>query len=250
MLNKKADFLSLELGVSENLLPIINTNLINCIIIQSKERLEYLFKLSHFKVFYIQNAPIYKELVQPGLKKGLLYGGTAWDAFGFYHCLNYIKAFKEEILTVQGAVPKNDENKINTEYKNLLITKRLIINDTYIENKNVVNYFSQFEIGFCFYNFDLEWINHFNYKSAPSGKLFKYLAAGVPVVANNIIGFAFVTELKCGVLINDLSEEKIREAIQKIRNNYAVFAANAIFAAKHFSFDKMVQPYLDFVKEH
>jgi glycosyltransferase involved in cell wall biosynthesis len=249
LLNIKADFLSLELGASEKLLPLINTSLINCIIIQTKERLEYLFKNKNIKTFFIQNAPIFKQVDQPAIKKGLLYGGTAWDPFGFYHCLNYIRVFKEETLTVQGAVPKEDEKKINNAYKDLVNEKRLIISNTYIENDKVVNYFAQFEIGFCFYNFDLDWINHFNYKSAPSGKLFKYLTAGVPVVAVDIIGFAFVTELKCGVLIKDLSVEKIREAIQQIRNDYAFFAANAISAAKHFSFDKMVQPYIDFVKE-
>jgi glycosyltransferase involved in cell wall biosynthesis len=248
MLNRQVDFLSLELGSSEKLLPEIDTSLINCVIIQSKERLEYLFKNTRFKTFYIQNAPIFKPVQQPAEKKGLLYGGTAWDPFGFYHCLNYLRAHPDETLTVQGAVPKADEKRIHTEYKDLLHKKRLTINSAYIENDKVVDYFSGFEIGFCFYNFQLDWINHFNYKSAPSGKLFKYLAAGVPVVAVDIIGFAFVTELKCGVLIKDLQEESIRKAVMEIRNNYATFTANAIAAAQHFSFDKMAAPYIGFVK--
>jgi glycosyltransferase involved in cell wall biosynthesis len=248
LLKQEVDFLSLEIGMNERLLPFIDPNLINCVITQSKERLEYLFPEQSLKTFYIQNAPIYKEVNIPVHKKGLLYGGTAWDPFGFYHCLNYLNAYKDETLTVQGSVPKADENKIHKEYKNLLDEKRLIINGSYIENDEVVNYFCQFEIGFCFYNFELEWINHFNYRSAPSGKLFKYLAAGVPVVAIDIVGFAFVKELKCGVLIPDLSPEKIREAILEIRNAYSAFAANTIAAAKHFSFEKMARPYIDFVK--
>ena len=249
LLKQQVDFLSLEIGMNEKLLPYIDTRLINSVIIQSKERLDYLFPGQSFKTFYIQNAPVYKEVSIPSEKKGLLYGGTAWNPFGFYHCLDYLKAYKEETLTVQGAVPKADENKIHKLYKTLLNENRLIINDSYIENDEVVNYFSQFEIGFCFYNFELDWVNHFNYKSAPSGKLFKYLAAAVPVVAVDIVGFAFVKDLKCGVLVPDLSPDKIREAILEIRNNYATFAANAISAAKHFSFDKMAQPYIDFVKE-
>lgn len=249
MLNIPVDFLSLELGLSEQLLPQVKTRLINCIIIQTKERLNYLFKGELFRTFYIQNAPIFKSIDSPAVKKGLLYGGTAWDPFGFYYCLDYLKIYKDEILTVQGAVPPADEKRINREYGELLSEKRLIIPGQYLENEKVVDYFSQFEIGFCFYNFELEWVNHFNYKSAPSGKLFKYLAAGVPVVAVDIIGFAFVNEYKCGVLIKDLSPEKIREAIVEIRNNYDEYVANAINAAKYFSFDKMVKPYIDFVKE-
>ncbi len=250
MLDISADFLSLELGASEKLFPLIKFSLVNCIIIQSKERFEYLFNTTPLKTFYIQNAPVFKEVARPAVKKGLLYGGTAWDPFGFYHCLNYIKAYKEETLTVQGAVPNTDEKRINSEYKDLITEKRLMIPKQYIENDHVVDYFSQFEIGFCFYNFELDWVNHFNYKSAPSGKLFKYLAAGVPVVAVDIIGFAFVTEFKCGVLVKDLSPARIREAITQIRNDYERYAANATAAAKYFSFDKMVQPYLDFVNAH
>jgi glycosyltransferase involved in cell wall biosynthesis len=249
MLNMPVDFLSLELGLSEKLLPLVNTRLINCIIIQSKERHDYLFKATSLKTFYIQNAPIYKALAVPSVKKGLLYGGTAWDPFGFYHCLNYIRAYKEETLTVQGALPPGDEKRINKEYKELLSEKRLILSTNYINNEEVVNYFAAFEIGFCFYNFDIAWVNHFNYKSAPSGKLFKYLAGGVPVVAVDISGFAFVNEFKCGVLVKNLNPATIREAILRIRNDYDSYVANAITAAKHFSFDTMVQPYADFVQK-
>ena len=149
---------------------------------------------------------------------------------------------------MNGAVPAPDRKKINNSYKDLLTGGRLIINEEYIENDDLVKYFSQFEIGFCFYNFQVKWINHFNYKSAPSGKLFKYLAAGVPVVCSDIIGFKFVTEFKCGVLIDDLDPEKINEAIKQIRNNYDEYAENAVTAAKHFSFDKAVKPYLDFIR--
>ncbi len=250
LLKQRVDFISLEIGTGENLLPLIDTTLINCVIIQSKERLDYLFKHKMFKVFFIQNAPVFKEVNIIAGRKGLLYGGTAWDPFGLYHCLNYLRIFKNETLTINGAVPAFDRKKINELYKDLLAENRLIINEKYIENVELVNYFSQFEIGFCFYNFEIKWINHFNYKSAPSGKLFKYLAAGVPVVCSDIIGFNFVNQFKCGVLISHLKPEKINEAIQIIRNNYAEYVANAITAAKHFSFDKAVMPYLEFIKNN
>ncbi len=248
LFNKTADFVSLELGPGENLLPLINTKLINCVIIQSKERLDYLFPHQHLKTFYIQNAPVYKEVNIPPVKKGLLYGGTAWDPFGFYHCLAYLRQYKEETLTVQGAVPLADRKKISTAYHDLLEEQRLIINESYIDNDEVVNYFTRFEIGICFYNFEIEWINHFNYLSAPSGKVFKYLAAGLPVLAVDIPGFQFINEFKCGALVKNLEAKTIHAAIVQIRSNYETYSANALRAAKHFSFDKAVKPYLDFVR--
>lgn len=248
LFNKTADFISLELGPGENLLQLINTKLINCVIIQSKERLAYLFPQQRLKTFYIQNAPVYKEIRIPPVKKGLLFGGTAWEPFGFYYCLNYLREYTAETLTIQGAVPLADRKRISRAYKDLLDEQRLIINESYIDNDEVVNYFTRFELGICFYNFEIDWINHFNYLTAPSGKVFKYLAAGLPVLAVDIPGFTFINEFECGALVKNLEAKTIREAIVQIRSNYETYSTNAILAAKHFSFDKAVQPYLDFVR--
>ena len=246
-----ADFISLELGIGEDLLPLINRKLIDCVISQSKERLNYLFKnIDGHKIFIIPNSPVFKkQLLYEGEKKGLLYGGTAWDPFGFYHCLEYLRKYKDTPLTVQGALPGEEREKISTEYNELISEGLLHLNDNYLSNDEVVNYFSQFEIGICFYNFDIEWIRHFNYQSAPSGKMFKYLAAGVPVLAIKIIGFKFIEEMNCGVLIDDLKPESIRVGIEKIRSRYDYYRANTQIAAARYSFDKAVKPYIDYVKE-
>src|SRR5580698_468100 len=44
ILKTPTDFLSLELCVDEQHLPLVDTHYMNCVIIQSKERYEYLFK--------------------------------------------------------------------------------------------------------------------------------------------------------------------------------------------------------------
>lgn len=247
IMNRRTDFVSLELKIGEEFLPFINKKLIDCVIIQTEERFAYLFKEASLKKFFIQNAPVYKEIVWPADKSGLLYGGTAWDPFGFYHCLEYLKKYKDLPLTVQGAIPDEDKKKLAEKYGSLISEKRLVINDHYFKNEEVVDFFSHFKIGICFYNFQVEWIRHFNYQSAPSGKIFKYLAAGVPVLAINIVGFKFVEEMQCGVLINSLEADEIRRGIDKIISNYSFYEANTKNAAIHFSFDKAVKPYLDYV---
>ena len=249
LMNRQVDFVSLELLIGEKFLPFINKKIINCVITQTEERFNYLFKTSNLKKFFIQNSPVYKEIQIPQNKSGLLYGGTAWNPFGFYHCLEYLKKYNDLPLTVQGAVPEEDRKKVLEEYALLVSKKLLIINDNYFKNEEVVNYFSHFKIGICFYNFDVEWIRHFNYQSAPSGKIFKYLAAGVPVLAIDIVGFKFVKEFNCGVLIKNLDVESIRNGVEKILENYQSYEANTKKAAMHFSFDKAVQPYLDYVNE-
>jgi hypothetical protein len=69
----------------------------------------------------------------------------------------------------------------------------------------------------------------------------------VPVLAINIIGFKFIEERQCGVLINSLEPDEIRRGIEKIMGNYWFYETNTKLAAVHFSFDKAVKPYLDYV---
>lgn len=250
MLHKRVDFLSLELTRDEHLWPAINKSIIDCVIIQSIERFEYLFKQEKIKTFLIQNAPDYKDLDLdiPG-RRHLIYAGSALDAFGFYHTLRYLKSFPDETMVVQGAVLPHEKTRIENEFPELLSEKRLLINTKYLDNNDVVNFIADFEIGFCFYNFEDPMVknNYFNYYSAPSGKMFKYLAAGVPVVAINILGFHFVNKYDCGILVDDMNAQTIREAIMKIRANYNYYVANAISAAKDFSFNTSLQPYLEFI---
>jgi len=251
LLKLRVDFLSLELCEHEELLPLADTGIIDCVIIQSPERYHYLFKDHRFTTFYVQNSPNYREFKIGNNRKGLVYAGGAYNVLGFYNCLNYIKKYPDEKLTVQGAVLSEDKKRIHTEYASLLAEDRLVINNVYLDNDDVVEYISKFEIGFCFYNFDEPSIqrNYFNYVSAPSGKMFKYLAAGVPVVASNILGFRFVEEFQCGILIDGLAEDDIRKAISVIRGNYAFYVENAIRAARHYSFDKALLPYLDYIEQ-
>ena len=250
VLDIHTDFLSLELSIGEKLIPFVNKKTIDCVITQSKERFEYLLGDFKVKTFIIPNAPNYIENKTASTKYGLLYGGSAWDPFGFYNCLAYLRLYNDTPLTVQGAYPYGELEKIKTEYNDLIEQKLLILNEGFLKNEEVVNYFSNFEIGICFYNFEYEWIRHFNYHSAPSGKVFKYLAAGVPVIAIDILGFKFIEEMECGVLIPDLKPESIKAGIDKIRSNYALYAANTTIAARYFSFDKAVQPYINYIKEN
>jgi len=251
MLGKKVDFLSLEIGKDLNLWPMINKDMINCVITQSIERYKFLFNDEKHTVFYVQNAPIYIEKEIFKNKKGLIYTGGANNRFGFFHCLDYVKKYSDEILTFQGAILKEDEKRVESEYANILNNGQLVVNRDYIENDGMTDFLSRFEIGFCFYNFDDEFIkkNAFNYQSAPSGKMFKYLAAGVPVVCSDIIGFKFVEEFKCGVLVPNLSEDEIRKAVLRIRADYNAYVENTVKAAKHFSFDNSVSHYLEYINK-
>lgn len=249
LLNLNVEFLSLEISENDLFYNKCNKLNINSVIIQTVERFQYLFKDKPLKTFLIQNAPVYQRFIDKPVRRGLIYCGTAWNPFGFYHCLEFIKTFSEYSLTVKGAVLEPDLIKIKTKYSEILSNKQLSIDDSYLDDAEVVNYLRQFKIGFCFYNFEIDWVDTFNYHSAPSGKMFKYLAAGVPVVGIDVSGLHPIKEFDCGVLIKDLSPQSIKKAIDKIESNFEYYSNNCLKAAEHYSFDKATKPFIDYLLE-
>ena len=250
ILKKEVEFLSLEIDENDEFYKRCSFENIDSVVIQTKERYEHLFDDRKLKTFFVQNAPVYQDasIINNHSRKGLIYCGTAWNAFGFYHCLNFLEQFPEYTLNVKGALLDDDRTTVETKYQNLLSNKRVMVDDAYLDEKQLTNYLRRFRIGFCFYNFEVEWVNKFNYYSAPSGKMFKYLAAGVPVVGQNILGLNPVKEFDCGVLIEDLTPDSIKRAIDKIENNFDYYSSNCLAAAKHYSFDKMTKPFVEYLK--
>ena len=77
--------------------------------------------------------------------------------------------------------------------------------------------------------------------------MFAYLAAGVPVIGNNLEGLKMIEDFEAGILINDFEPETILHAITKIKSNYDFYKQNCIKAAKHYSFDNTVKPFITFL---
>lgn len=248
LLGRKVEFLSLEIVPNDPFYEACDLKNINSVIIQTQERYEHLFGDRRFKTFIIQNAPIYSVAKNTTERSGLVYCGTAWDRFGFYHCLEFIRKFPEFSLNVRGALLSDDKKRVERDYRELLASERLIIDSEYLEDDEVIEYLRQFRIGFSFYNFEVPAINHFNYHSAPSGKMFKYFAAGVPVIALDTVGSKPVTEFDCGVLIKDLTPDSIKEAIDKVEDNFEYYSNASIKAAEHYSLDKMAKPFVDYLR--
>lgn len=241
-------FLSLELS-DIKFLNKIKTNNIKTVIIQREDRLKYLFG-DHFKrdVFYIQNAPKFRDFTPLyKKKKQIIFSGFASKGFGIYICLNFIKANPDYTLTINGIIENSVMENIIIHYYNFVVNNNIIIETQYIPDKQMNEYLSQFSMGFCFYDFRYDYINNFNYQTAPSGKLFKYLAAGLPVIGSDIPGLDVIKDFNCGVLIGDYSTESILKGIRYIEDNYDELVSNCYKVAKKFDFEKAVFKYLDYL---
>ena len=152
-------------------------------------------------------------------------------------------------LTIKGVIYKNSvKTAILSRYSRLIDQGKVVLDETYTNQDNIVKYLTPFSIGFCFYDFNLISKNDFNYLSSPSGKLFNYYAAGVPVIGTDVPGLSSVHEFKTGILIKELSVDCILTAIKRIINNYEEFSRNCIRAARHFDFAEAAASYKEFLQ--
>lgn len=249
----KGHFVSLEIDQNNPFYQSIDPQKISSVIIQTEDRYQYLFPQQKLTRFLVQNAPIYQPLRErPFERKGLIFCGTALPEFGIYYCLNFLAEYPEFILTIRGGIRNAVKSKIQTDYGYLIEEKRLILDETYLERDELAEYLSQFLIGFCFYDLEIlsQYYDVFNYITVPSGKLFNYYGAGVPVVGSDLPGLSSVKEFETGVLINDFSPRSIKQAIDAISRDQARLSENCFKAAEYYSFDKALKPFEDFLLEH
>ena len=248
-LQKKSSFLSLELNDNEiPILKSINPSLIKAVVIQTQNRYNHIFGNQKHVTFFIQNAPVYKELAPcKKINNSIIFNGTATPWFGLYHALNFVKKYPDYSITFKGAISNTDSENVQLNYTYLVNNKKINFNKKYVESCDMLAFMAQYEIGFCFYDLSYPNMNTYNYRSAPSGKMFAYLAAGVPIVANNLEGLKIIEDFEAGILVNDFKPETIFEAINKIKTNYDFYNQNCIRAAKHYSFDTAVKPFTNFL---
>jgi glycosyltransferase involved in cell wall biosynthesis len=241
-------FLSLEIDNNTN--PNyrkVDKNKIRSVFVQSMMRYNYLFPGTELKKFIVQNAPVYKAHKQTQNKrKDFIWAGAIDRRLAVLECIEFFNHYRQYKLVMKGGGDQKTRNIIDTRYKHLLDEEIIIFNQEYLEAESFLDFLSSFKIAFCFYSWELIAAS-FNYQSAPSGKLFAYLAAGTPVIACNIPGFDFLQEFGAGVLVDDYEPATIKAAIQKIENNYEAYSNACYKAAEYYSFDKHVHSYIHFL---
>jgi hypothetical protein len=243
----KSHFLSLEIRSKEPFLRKIRTELIQSVLIQNKERYDFLFPERKPKVFFIQNSPVFREdMITHYERKDLIWAGSILKRFAVFDCIKFIQVHQEYKLILRGGAEAKILKHIHNNYGDLLSSGNIVLHKEYLELGDFIDYLSHFRIGFCFYSWDIINTN-INYQTAPSGKLFMYLAAGVPVIACDIPGFKFVKEFGAGVLINDYEPNTIYRAVKEIEGGYQKYQSACYEAAKFFSFDKRVKPFIEFI---
>lgn len=251
---KSAHVFSLEIFEKDKYKNACVVTKIESVITQSQDRYDFLFPKHNVPVFYVQNSPYYIAIDESSYekreKKKLVFCGSAMPFFGIFSCLEFISDHPEYSLTVKGAVPSFVQKVIQEHFAYLITEKRLIIDSAYLGPEALNVFLDHYYIGFVFYDlYRFEFVNSFNYKTVPSGKLSQYYNAGVPVIANNLKGLKSIKDYHAGVLIDNLSSKNILEAINQIESNYTYYAKGAKQASVDFDYKKGITPFIDFLTQ-
>lgn len=109
------------------------------------------------------------------------------------------------------------------------------------------DYVSRFAVGLIWYSPLREDEEHY-YIGLSSGKMFKHLSLGQPIIAVDCLGVTeTVNRYKLGVVINNISE--LPEAYKTIMENYAYYQENVIKTYRRkFDFKKRIKPFLECIE--
>ena len=254
----RCHFLSME--IKKNIFfRLSRSDRIDSLAIQTAERSAFLFRRPLANTFLIPNSPVIDKS-NPSNSPGrsfngkIIFFGNIHPNHGLYTCLDtieqYQRKFKDEgiSLTIKGIITKPSIlNRILKRYQRLLDEKLIFLDETYESQDQIIAYLAKFSIGICFYDFNLISRKDFNYLSCPSGKLFNYFAAGVPVIGTDILGLKPVKDHRAGVLLKDLTVESIQQAIEDVSRNFAEYRKNAFSAAEAYDFNNALISYKNFL---
>lgn len=250
---KKIHFVSLEISIHDIFYQklVKDVSKIESVIIQSEERLKLLnlpLKIGQ-RIFIVQNAPIYDNegAHNRGFNNKMVYFGSGNLAMGIRYLFEYFSCYKNYSLMFKGLF---DINFINRNFQNITAQANIQFDSSYTSIKDIQKYLSDYSIGLCFYDFDyVADFDRQNMLHGPSGKIFSYFTAGLPVIALNIPGFKIVKEYEAGILLEKPTPENIHSAIERIKSNYCSYSENSRRAAKDCCFRKAFLPFIEYVSD-
>jgi glycosyltransferase involved in cell wall biosynthesis len=249
-----AHFLSLELN-RDSFFRSCRRDRVLSVAIQSEERASFLFSDPQPRLFLLPNAPILPEafpgsLMNKKFNARLIYLGVILPTHGIYPCMDAMEriASTGATLTIKGVLYKDRVRRtLLSRYRHLFDRGAVVLDQEYLPQDDLLSFLSGFSAGFCFYDFSRISLKDFNYVSSPSGKLFNYYAAGVPIIGTHVLGLRSVLDFQAGILLKDHTPEAIGDAFENITRNFDFYRQNCLKAAAHFDFHRAVIPYREFL---
>lgn len=227
---------------------------IDRMIIQTPERLELTFRDCAYRptdVWFIQNSPILDRNRKPPARhdrsqfRVIYFGNVAKNHYGIENCIELLGHVLDDVtLTLKGPVTPEYRRELETNYDRFVSSGRLSFDSEYIPQDEVIPWLEGFDLGLCFYDQGEILRSDPNIISAPSGKMFNYLAAGLPTIGSKLSGLRILAEFGAGILIEGQDPKAIGEAVMEIRRSYETFTQGCRKAALKNDFRVMAERFL------
>ncbi|MCM1231284.1 MAG: hypothetical protein NC489_14280 [Ruminococcus flavefaciens] len=175
-------------------------------------------------------------------KVGVVYSGGMRKTY-FGESFNLIEKIKDTPVTFSGEMDqwcKREFGALKRTNPNIRVVEKYFAPDEFTE------YLRQFAVGLVWYDAVKEDDAHY-YMGLSSGKMFKHLSIGQPIIAVKCHGITReVKKYKLGVVIDNFSE--LDMAYRKIMEKYSYYQHNVLEYYKEKSdFKKVIKPFLDYI---
>lgn len=204
------------------------------------------YHIWHPNTMLIPNSYIFDEskIISVG-RKGVIYTGGIYRGF-LLGQFDDLKNVKNVPITFSGKIDQWCKQKIIGLRKtnpNIRFEEQVLSVDEY------TNYIRQYAVGLVWYSPLKEDEAHY-YMGLSSGKMFKHLSVGQPVIAVECPGITeVVNRYKLGVVIDNIAE--LENAYNEIMGNYSYYMENVIKTYRSkFDFKKIISPFLDYIEKY
>lgn len=226
---------------------IIYTKSVKAFTIQDslRRKLSEKYHVRHSNTILIPNSYAFDEsLIVPPGQSGVIYsGGINREFLG--QQFDGLKAVRNVPVVFSGFIDQWCLQRIKKlKYSNPNL--KFIYQNLPI--KEYTDYIRNFAVGLVWYS-ALEADESHYYIGLSSGKMFKYLSLGQPVIAVDCPGITeVVNKYKLGIVIKNISE--LPQAYETIMRNYSDYRENVIRTYRSkFDFRKRITPFIECIEE-
>lgn len=210
-----------------------------------RKKISKKYHIWHPKTILIPNSYVYddSQIISVG-QSGIIYTGGIKRDF-LLKQFDDLKAVKNVPLTFSGIIDQwcmERIRKLKYTNSNLKFENQLLSIDEYMA------YIRQFAVGLVWYS-PLEEDEARYYIGLSSGKMFKHLSLGQPIIAVKCMGITeVVNKYKLGVVIDNISE--LENAYDAVMKNYSYYRENVIRTYRDkFDFKKVIEPFLECIEQ-
>ena len=207
---------------------------------EERKRVAHKYLISHKRTMLIPNSYVLDNDIKSDVERsGIVYSGGARKQYLIDYLHNFKSITKVPVVFAGSFDEWSKEQilKLHRTNSNIVMENQILDLDEYTE------YLQKYAVGLVCYSMSDN--DNINYMGLSSGKFFKHLSIGQPVIVMGCPRISReVRRYNLGVVVQDASQ--IEEAYQKIMDNYSYYFENVVRTYQNkYDFHKIIKPFLE-----